>query len=237
MIWTYRKRDRQALAIYQAQILVTFRGPADFLGQESVQHPLSLKTKKKLQLVYLTLEGHNLQSWLNVSISFLFILTSHSLELLPGSGVETLPEIDFRPCVYHGFLPACFSLHPPSHIFFMILFFQPCPLLTGTLILPINKLSYIHHSKTDYLYTFSLELKPGHANFLVILLRGICLFSQKTSEFGIELSINILALPCPQIEHGSLAILITFIRSYACHYFYHLMKPPPASISKCSQIH
>ena len=119
----------------------------------------------------------------------------------------------------------------------MILFFQPCPLLTGTLILPINKLSYIHHSKTDYLYTFSLELKPGHANFLVILLRGICLFSQKTSEFGIELSINILALPCPQIEHGSLAILITFIRSYACHYFYHLMKPPPASISKCSQIH
>ena len=111
--------------------------------------------------------GSYLQSWLNLSISFLFILTCHALELLPRSGVETLPEIDFCPCVYPGFLPACFSLHPPSHIFFMILFFQPCPLVTGTLIFPINKLSYIHHSKTDYLYTYFLELKPGHANFLV----------------------------------------------------------------------
>ena len=82
--------------------------------------------------------GSYLQSWLNLSISFLFILTCHALELLPRSGVETLLEIDFCPCVYPGFLPACFSLHPPSHIFFMILFFQPCPLVTGTLIFPIN---------------------------------------------------------------------------------------------------
>lgn len=128
---------------------------------------------------------------------------------------------------------------PSKHIFFMILFFQSCPLLTGTLIFPINKLSYIHHSKTDPL-SFFLELKPRHTVSWPFDWGGDHKFFEDLRNLALNSVLTSRLCPVHKLEHGSLAVLITFINStmlYLSTFYYHLMKPPPASISNAPQTH